>query len=182
MRARTSTAKVLTYFGARVSGHTMDYAYDVVAEPPRKATRFPTLRERVLEAFPALPEKWLRDTTNTYAAEWHRPTTGTNSERVSLTYHIYKVVDGPVTWEYRVAENNPYIDVDKHDSQVDDLVKAKLFSDAEKKVDAWMQRKGIKGQFGSIHIYWGELKRVLRQDYSIDWLSPKDLNPEGNYD
>ncbi len=183
--------KLVRYVNARVAGHTKDYAIDSMAEPPRRAGETPTLRAKVLDEFPAVPAKWLLDTTNTFGSLWYRPPKDTDPrvtppleqhEPVPLTNHIFKVVDGPVTWEYSAADNRPFVDVEKHDSQEDDPNKSKFIREARKEVDAWMQQKGFKGKFGSVHTYWPELKRVLKEKYSIDWLSPKDLHPNRNYD
>lgn len=186
------SAKVAIYAEARVAGHTKEYASDSMAEAPRpNSDSATTLRQRVLNEFPKLPGKWLRDTTNTYASVWYRPPKGTDPgvipppdqhEPVPLEYHVFRLMDGPVTWEYHVAENSPQIEVNKHDSGEDDPQKSKVIREARKEVDDLMKLQGIKGKFGSVHTYWRELKKVLKEKHSIDWLSPKELHPTRQYD
>jgi len=183
--------RVVRYVAAGISGHTKDYATDSIAETPPDRSKLSTLRDKVLSEYPTIPSKWLLETTNTFVSVVNLPPKGSppnvrptpdKHEAVTVTNHIFRIVDGLVTWEYWVAENKSDVDVDRHDSQEDDPAKAKLFAEARTEVDTWMERKGLKGKFGSVHAYWPELKRVLKTRYSIDWLSPQDLHPSREYD
>ena len=182
---------VVDYAEVRVAGHTKDYAMDSISEPPRPRTEKPTLRERILNEYPLLPGKWLVDTTNTATIIWLRPPKGSDphvivppdqSEPVQLTNHLFKVVDGPVTWVYEVGENDHSIRVEKNDSQEDDPTKSKIIDAAKKEVDAWLEQNGKKDKMGSCYAFWRELKRVLKTKHNIVWLSPEDLNPKAHYD
>ena len=35
---------------------------------------------------------------------------------------------------------------------------------------------------GGCHLYWVYKKRILKEDYDIDWKSPAELNPHTMYD
>lgn len=52
------------------------------------------------------------------------------------------------------------------------------------KVDRMVRRRHIlrpKGM-GYCHQYWAEKKRILRQEYGIDWRSPAEMNPGTMFD
>lgn len=34
----------------------------------------------------------------------------------------------------------------------------------------------------TIHTYWKHKKRILKEDYGIEWGSPAQLNPGANFD
>jgi len=42
--------------------------------------------------------------------------------------------------------------------------------------------RGVKPRIGSIHTYWAELQRILREEYSISWYTPAEMNPGTMYD
>jgi hypothetical protein len=184
--------KIGGYVRARLAGHTPEYANDLITSVSGSASHQPaTLRGKILAESPGAVSKWLQETTNTFLITWYRPPKGANPhvilppdkcEPVSVEYHVFKIVDGLVTWEYHVAQNEPDVDVRKHDSQEDDPQKAKLITEARKEVDQILENKGIKGQLGSCYVFWTELKKLLKAKYSIDWLSPEDLNPNIHYD
>jgi len=85
-------------------------------------------------------------------------------------------VDGPVTWHYDSQSNGMRLPPSKSDSQEDDPAKAEIFQQVQVEVEAWMKAKGIQG-IGSVHAYWGEQKRILKERHGIDWRSPSDLSP-----
>ena len=35
---------------------------------------------------------------------------------------------------------------------------------------------------GTCHLYWGHLKRLLKEEHGIDWLSPADMQPSARFD
>ncbi|MDO4780941.1 MAG: hypothetical protein Q4A34_00910 [Candidatus Saccharibacteria bacterium] len=35
---------------------------------------------------------------------------------------------------------------------------------------------------GTVHVYWSELKKLMKKEYGIDWESPADKNPQIRYD
>ncbi|MEM7791764.1 MAG: hypothetical protein AAF546_10210 [Verrucomicrobiota bacterium] len=54
------------------------------------------------------------------------------------------------------------------------------FKDANKIADKKAEEYGR--QLGQIHVFWSEKKRVLRQNYQIDWKTPAELNTHICYD
>ena len=51
--------------------------------------------------------------------------------------------------------------------------------EVEKKV---VKKIGEGGYLGYCHSYWAEKKRILKEDYGIDWKTPGELNPEVLFD
>lgn len=43
-------------------------------------------------------------------------------------------------------------------------------------------RIGRNRGMGYCHLYWGAKKRILKEDYGIEWKSPSELNPYVCYD
>jgi hypothetical protein len=126
----------------------------------------------------------LVETTNTVSGTWVIPNpeaSGGNRE-IDFVQHVFRVVDGPITWEYLVSKDLPNIEMQKHDSQEDDPAKAPLIDKARKEVAAQLEQAGIKGQIGACYAYWAQLKKLLKEKHSIDWLSPNDLHPSRLYD
>lgn len=154
---------VTKYIQSRLAGHTADFASNCLraAQSLQIAANQP-LRAKLLASYPDIPLSALVETTNTLSCIWYKPNPEASDghEPFRLVYHIFHVVDGPITWEYHVAENSPHITVRKHDSQQDDPEKAPLIASARKEVDAEMEREGIKDQFGSCNIYWCAHARV----------------------
>ncbi len=168
------------YLEVRREGHTAEFASYSLKR--KKADPFPQnepLRTKILTEHPEIPPSMLVRTSKTGTFRWQKPESEDSTE---FEYHVFKVVDGPITWEYQAAEDYPYITIQKHDSQEDDPKKAPLFDQARKEVDDEMNREGIKGQFGSCHKYWARLKKRLKEKHAIDWLSPKELHPNSIYD
>lgn len=42
--------------------------------------------------------------------------------------------------------------------------------------------KRYKGKLGYCHIFWATKKRLFKEMYNIDWLSPADRNPHIIFD
>jgi hypothetical protein len=49
-------------------------------------------------------------------------------------------------------------------------------------LEAHSKTKRHDGHLGAIHLYWDEKKRILKEKYSIDWMTPAELNPNICYD
>ena len=43
-------------------------------------------------------------------------------------------------------------------------------------------RIGTNRGMGYCHLYWGAKKRILEEDYGIEWKTPNELNPHVLYD
>ena len=39
-----------------------------------------------------------------------------------------------------------------------------------------------KRRIGFCHAYWEAKKKILKEDYGIDWMTPAELNPDNCYD
>ena len=39
-----------------------------------------------------------------------------------------------------------------------------------------------KERFGFCHLYWGTKKKILKEQFGIEWQSPAELNPDINFD
>ena len=50
----------------------------------------------------------------------------------------------------------------------------------EKKIDNAL--KGVKRGHGYCYQYWSVKKKILKEDYGMDWDSPKVLNPHVRFD
>lgn len=35
---------------------------------------------------------------------------------------------------------------------------------------------------GVVHVYWSELKRLMKEEYGVEWKSPAEKNPQIRYD
>ena len=74
---------------------------------------------------------------------------------------------------------------EKHDP-VQCTPKFKLvIAEVEKKVAREMKKRGYPPKatlIGWCHLYWSVKKEVLKKDYSIDWKSPAEMNPQYSYD
>lgn len=45
------------------------------------------------------------------------------------------------------------------------------------RAQAFLEEHELAGCLGSCHAFWREKKRILREDYGIDWRSPSEMNP-----
>lgn len=57
---------------------------------------------------------------------------------------------------------------------------AEIEDDVTKKVDEIL--KNEKRQLGFCHIYWSTKKRILLEDYGIEWITPSESNPDIMFD
>lgn len=183
--ARRISNQVARYVNLRWDGHTAKYALESLREPPRSKSRPRSPRDSVLAANPDVPATWLVAVTNNVqivrvpAARLFCPgVVAKPGEIVDLTVtnHWFKVIDGPLTWHYVSRGNGTSWTELKTDSQEDDPAKAEMFRQTRIEVRAWMDAKGIKG-LGSVHSYWGEMRRILKEKHGIEWKSPSELSP-----
>jgi hypothetical protein len=164
------TEHVRRYVDLRRAGHTIDYAYAAIREQRNwtndsvcdisitNDVAITTACARLKRAY-WIPDKWL--------------------QRDPLNPGGFVVIDGKFAWVYTV--NSRFDSVEVRDAQeYDPKLKAK-FDAARKEVESTMTNRNIKG-FGSIHFYWQELRRTLKNDHGIEWRSPSELNPNICYD
>lgn len=67
----------------------------------------------------------------------------------------------------------------KHDPIEDDLAYRDLLDAVDAEVEAELAAMGYKRgrMFGYCHAFWGLKKERLKEQHSIDWQSPAELNP-----
>ena len=58
------------------------------------------------------------------------------------------------------------IDPDPLPEEIEKAVEAKIIAEI-----------GEGGYLGYCHSYWAAKKRILKEEYGIDWKSPSELNP-----
>lgn len=58
----------------------------------------------------------------------------------------------------------------------------KIFQGIEAEVEQAVANDPRKGSMGFVHIRWEVKKRILKQKYNIDWLSPAEMNPQVLFD
>lgn len=184
-QARKVKDRLERYVRLRWAGHTARFALESLLAPARARTAPRSPHESVLWANPEIPPGWLRAVTNqpttvpVPAERLARPGIAARPGEIvelKVTNYWFKVVDGPVTWHYVSRGNGTcYTDL-KTDAQEDDPDKAEVFRQTRAEVTAWMKDKGIQG-LGSVHAYWGEMRRILKERHGIDWKSPSELSP-----
>lgn len=57
----------------------------------------------------------------------------------------------------------------------------------EKKIDSKvvknLKKKGLnKDEIGYCHDFWNEKKKILKEEYNIEWFTPAECNPQNRYD
>ena len=57
---------------------------------------------------------------------------------------------------------------------------AKVEKEVEEKLNE--KFKDEPKEMGFCHTYWDEKKRILKEDYGIEWLTPDECNPTAMYD
>ena len=72
------------------------------------------------------------------------------------------------------------------------LLEQKRLKSLEPQVYKAMAKRGIieldengetkEWKMGNIHVYWSELKKLMKKEYGVDWKSPADRNPHTRYD
>lgn len=83
------------------------------------------------------------------------------------------------------ADNGDYFNIKRKGSLETDPIEwsaeyESCIDEAEKEI---MKRlKDVPRGMGFCHAYWSEKKRVLLEDYGINWRSPSDLNPKVMFD
>ena len=173
---------VKRYCKLRSMGHSANYSRDsLLWSQTRVSVINNPLRLKVLANDPTIPDSWLESTTNTYSVtRWESKGGGSNGfDKIELNYHVFKVVDPPITWIYGVDEHYPEVDLKKRDSQEDDMQTAPLIAEAWR--EAEKAYNGYKG-FGMCHVYWTWVQEYLKKEYGIKWLSPKNLEPLASFD
>lgn len=71
------------------------------------------------------------------------------------------------------------IDFISHDPIEDTPEYLAIKDELEEKIIA---RGGKRSGLGFCHLYWMEKKRILKEEYGIDWRSPAELNPSACFD
>ena len=61
------------------------------------------------------------------------------------------------------------------------LVKIKEIED-ELNIKIEEELKDYPRMLGFIHVWWGTKRRILKDDYGIDWFPPSECNPYNRYD
>jgi hypothetical protein len=57
---------------------------------------------------------------------------------------------------------------------------AETFAQVERIVEA--ELKDVSRGIGFCHLYWETKKRVLKEQFGIDWKSPSEMNPDVLFD
>ena len=66
---------------------------------------------------------------------------------------------------------------------MDSCIDTPLPEELEETVDRQVKKEiGEGGYLGYCHSYWAVKKRILKEQYGIDWRSPAELNPHILYD
>lgn len=69
----------------------------------------------------------------------------------------------------------------KRENSVETIAKLSMVEkEVNQKVDEIL--KNEPRLLGSCHSYWSTKKRILKEEYGIDWLTPAECNPEIRYD
>lgn len=58
----------------------------------------------------------------------------------------------------------------------------KIFAGIELEVDQAVAGDPRRGSMGFVHLRWEVKKRILKQNYGIEWRSPAELNPHVMFD
>ncbi len=165
------TLRMYWYAISRAEGHSEAYALAALSE--RGTNDFSSAtrpKDVILHQHQDVPPSWLRqspDDTNRFF-----------------------VTDGDIAWFFspvEVEEDFTGIAYAHFHSTVCDASEidpknADAFQSARAEANAILEERGIKGQLGSVHTYWTELKRILNEKYGIEWRSPAELNRSTQFD
>lgn len=58
----------------------------------------------------------------------------------------------------------------------------KLIDAADADAEAELANSPERSHMGFCHTFWGTKKRILKEKYGIEWLTPAEENPWINYD
>ena len=101
------------------------------------------------------------------------------------TVHRYHLLDGELAWVFSVSQGadgtTRLSDLDKTDAVEHDPRFKTIIAAADADAAALLDEQGIRGQIGSVWVYWDRKKQFLRER-GIEWKSPADLNPGTIYD
>lgn len=67
-----------------------------------------------------------------------------------------------------------------YDPVEDTLQYKKICKQVDKKMDK--KTKSVRGKFGSCHQIWNTRKRILKEEYGMDWHTPQEMNPSCHFD
>jgi len=72
----------------------------------------------------------------------------------------------------------------KYDPQERDPRYRDIFKKAAKETEEELDKEcpGLKGQMGYCYSHWETMKRILKEKYNIDWVTPQECNPHILYD
>lgn len=70
----------------------------------------------------------------------------------------------------------------KRDPIEDDPTFREIIESVNQQVERELDEIGIKDQWGSCFTYWDIKKRILLNQYGIEWKSPRELNPRVVFD
>ena len=58
-----------------------------------------------------------------------------------------------------------------------------VWSEVEAKIEKeYPPDHPLREQLGFCHCAWAAMKKILKEDYGIDWMTPAELAPHVNYD
>jgi hypothetical protein len=59
---------------------------------------------------------------------------------------------------------------------------AEIFKKIDSEVDQALAKHPLKGRMGFCYTIWETKKRILKENYHIDWQTPAELNPQVMFD
>ena len=69
----------------------------------------------------------------------------------------------------------------KRENSVETIAKLSMVeNEVNRKVEEIL--KDAPRRLGFCHLYWSTKKRILKEEYGIDWLTPAECNPDVIYD
>jgi hypothetical protein len=77
---------------------------------------------------------------------------------------------------YVMAEKQNAMDFDPRCASVISAVHVRVVGEME------VHRPGISKEFGACNEIWERMAKILRNEYGLDWKTPKELNPFSCYD
>lgn len=135
------------YIQERIAGHTTKYVESAINEYKSRASASP-ISSKDLQSRYWIPSNWIKRV---------------DSERGSI------VVDGPYAWYYDDSGASERRDAKEYDPKL----KGK-FSEA-RRILAESKSDHGQGLLNSSYTYDLKLKRVLKEKFDIDWLTPAEL-------
>jgi hypothetical protein len=81
--------------------------------------------------------------------------------------------------DYPVGRDGFVYDPKEKDPKYRDIIKK-----AEKEAEDILEKEfsGFKNELGYCHSLWDKKKKILKEKYGIDWMTPKECNPFTMFD